>query len=51
MPPDPTAIETALLRLIAERGPGKTLDPTEAQGMSPEDSVKWAHDELVKIYA
>ena len=29
MPSDPTAIETALLRLIGERGPGKTLDPTE----------------------
>jgi hypothetical protein len=21
------------------------------QGMPPEDSVKWAHDELVKIYS
>ena len=21
------------------------------QGMAPEDSVKWAHDQLVKIYA
>ena len=29
MPADQSAIETALLRLIAERGPGKTLDPTE----------------------
>jgi hypothetical protein len=26
---DQRAIETALLRLLAERGPGKTLDPTE----------------------
>jgi len=21
------------------------------QGMKPEDSVKWAHEELVKVYA
>ena len=28
--PDSSAIEAALLRLIAERGPGKTVDPTEA---------------------
>ncbi len=28
--PDAHAIEAALLRLIAERGPGKTVDPTEA---------------------
>ena len=27
--PDPQAIEATLLRLIAERGPGKTLDPSE----------------------
>jgi hypothetical protein len=27
--PDANAIESALLRLIAERGPGKTLDPSE----------------------
>ena len=29
MPFDQNAIETTLLGLIAERGPGKTLDPTE----------------------
>jgi hypothetical protein len=29
-PPDPRAIETALLRLVAERGPGKAVDPAEA---------------------
>ncbi|MBV8839101.1 MAG: DUF3253 domain-containing protein [Alphaproteobacteria bacterium] len=28
--PTAAAIETALLRLVAERGPGKTVDPTEA---------------------
>jgi Protein of unknown function (DUF3253) len=28
--PDSRAIEAALLRLIADRGPGKTVDPTEA---------------------
>jgi Protein of unknown function (DUF3253) len=28
--PEPAAIEAALLRLTAERGPDKTLDPTEA---------------------
>ena len=28
--PDAQDIETVLLRLIAERGPGKSLDPTEA---------------------
>jgi Protein of unknown function (DUF3253) len=28
--PDAQKIETVLLRLLAERGPGKTLDPTEA---------------------
>jgi hypothetical protein len=28
--PDARAIEAALLRLIAERGPGKSIDPTEA---------------------
>ena len=28
--PGPAAIEAALLRLIAERGPGKSVDPTEA---------------------
>jgi len=28
--PDSHAIEAALLRLVAERGPGKTVDPTEA---------------------
>jgi hypothetical protein len=28
--PDPHAIEVALLRLIAERDPGKSVDPTEA---------------------
>ena len=27
--PNAKTIEAALLRLIAERGPGKTLDPTE----------------------
>jgi hypothetical protein len=27
--PDASAIESALLRLIAERGPGKALDPSE----------------------
>ena len=27
--PDARAIETTLLRLVAERGPGRTLDPTE----------------------
>jgi hypothetical protein len=30
MLPDAGTIEAALLRLIAERGPGKTLDPAEA---------------------
>src|SRR2546423_15550855 len=30
MTPDRDAIEAALLRLIGERAPGKTLDPTEA---------------------
>ena len=30
MMPDTDAIEAALLRLIAERGPDKTVDPTEA---------------------
>jgi len=29
MAADQRAIETALLRLLAERGPGKTLDPTD----------------------
>jgi hypothetical protein len=29
MPSDQSAIQATLLRLIAERGPGKTLDPTE----------------------
>ncbi len=28
--PDSRAIEAALLRLVAERGPGKTIDPAEA---------------------
>ena len=28
--PDSRAIEAALLRLVAERGPGKTVDPSEA---------------------
>jgi hypothetical protein len=28
--PDARVIEAALLRLIAERGPGKTVDPAEA---------------------
>ena len=28
--PDSHAIEAALLRLVAERGPGKTVDPAEA---------------------
>jgi hypothetical protein len=28
--PDSRKIEAALLRLIAERGPGKTVDPSEA---------------------
>ena len=28
--PDPAAIEAALLRLVAEHGPGKTVDPAEA---------------------
>ena len=28
--PDRHAIEGALLRLVGERGPGKTVDPTEA---------------------
>ncbi len=28
--PDPAKIEAVLLRLVAERGPGKTVDPTEA---------------------
>jgi hypothetical protein len=28
--PDASAIETVLLRLTAERGPGRTVDPTEA---------------------
>ena len=28
--PDSAAIEAVLLRLVAERGPGKTVDPTEA---------------------
>jgi hypothetical protein len=28
--PDTHAIEAALLRLVAERGPGKTVDPAEA---------------------
>ena len=28
--PDPRAIEAALLRLVAERGPDKTVDPQEA---------------------
>jgi Protein of unknown function (DUF3253) len=28
--PDAQDIETVLLRLLAERGPGKSLDPTEA---------------------
>jgi hypothetical protein len=28
--PDAHAIEAALFRLIAEHGPGKTVDPTEA---------------------
>src|SRR5690242_1030706 len=28
--PSPAAIEATLLRLVAERGPGKALDPTEA---------------------
>ena len=28
--PDAQTIETVLLRLVAERGPGKALDPTEA---------------------
>lgn len=30
MLPDACTIEAALLRLIAERGPGKSLDPAEA---------------------
>ena len=30
MTPDRDVIEAALLRLIGERAPGKTLDPTEA---------------------
>src|SRR2546421_12895246 len=30
MTPDKDVIEAALLRLIGERAPGKTLDPTEA---------------------
>ena len=30
MTPDRNVIEAALLRLIGERAPGKTLDPTEA---------------------
>lgn len=29
-PIDPAAIEDTLLRLVAERGAGKTVDPTEA---------------------
>jgi hypothetical protein len=29
MPPDNQTIQAALLRMIAERGPGKTLDPSE----------------------
>lgn len=28
--PDTTVIEATLLRLVAEHGPGKTVDPTEA---------------------
>jgi hypothetical protein len=28
--PDAPTIEAMLLRLVAERGPGKTVDPTEA---------------------
>jgi len=28
--PDSSDIEAALLRLVAERGPGKTVDPAEA---------------------
>jgi hypothetical protein len=28
--PDSREIEAALLRLVAERGPGKTVDPSEA---------------------
>jgi hypothetical protein len=28
--PDAPAIEAVLLRLVAERGPGKTVDPAEA---------------------
>jgi hypothetical protein len=28
--PDPAAIEAVLLRLMAEQGPGKTVDPQEA---------------------
>ena len=28
--PDSRAIEAALLRLVADRGPGKTVDPSEA---------------------
>ena len=38
--PDSRAIEAALLRLLAERGPGKTVDPAEAArelgGMHPD---------------
>lgn len=32
-PIDPAAIEDTLLRLVAERGAGRTVDPTEAARM------------------
>ena len=32
-PIDPAAIEDTLLRLVTERGAGKTVDPTEAARM------------------
>jgi hypothetical protein len=41
-PPDRSAIEATLLRLIAERGPDKTLDPQEvARALSGNHQDQW----------
>lgn len=43
MPPDPKAIETAILSLVAARGPGKTIGPDEAaRALSGPDPKQWA---------
>jgi uncharacterized protein DUF3253 len=39
---DPAAIEAVILRLVTERGPGKTVSPTEAaRALGGDDPAGW----------